>query len=87
MSAQIIGFPDPNIPVEWRIEVNSREDNTVTCTYVPAQKSRKAHWSLWIHATMIDYVPGLIKVAERAYRFEKAAETAKTIPSLGGSPK
>lgn len=75
MNAQIIDFPGAVVPVEWRIEVSSREVDSATCTYIPEgtyRAQRSANWLLWVHATTIDSVPALVERAQLLLKREQA---------------
>lgn len=71
----MLAFPRSEPLTEWRIEVNSRESDSVTCTYIPADTHRadkEAHWLLWVHASALDRVPALVETAQRNLKCEQA---------------
>lgn len=75
MSAKLLTFPRSEPLTEWRIEVNSREDDSVTCTHIPADRHRNgeaAYWLLWVHATALDHVPTLVEKAQQLLKHEQA---------------
>lgn len=97
MSAQIIDFPASDMPVEWRIEVDRREPDTVTCAAIPPGRRCGPHWLLWVHATSLDRVPALVEEAQQLLKREQAVKRPaerpggkryceRPPPSLAGSP-
>lgn len=99
MSAAVITFPclEPSVAsAEWRIEVNSREDEGVTCTYIPADPQRtakEAHWLLWVHAATLAAVPALVEKGQQLLKYEQAIKRPggkrfceRPPPLFAGSP-